>query len=529
MNLFKYVSLMKEQDGIIPMIGVGLLAFFLLFIILKMLGGMRRGTFRQLVRTGMTLAAAIISFIAATIVSNSIIGSTENIKVENLLATLNMQSPEAVDVVKDLLGSFDPELFESFILLPATLVIVPFLATGIFLALNVVLKIVRAIIVKIFKFNKAKTNPQRLGGALLSAIQGIIWLVMITLPFTGLLSLVDNAYTNVVKKGGNLGEVKEFYGEYLEPFTDNPAIDFLSGCGGEAMSNGIATVKIKNEKVNIRQETVDIATVFLSEAPKLKGMDTKNLTKADKKAIDNVIDGLCESTYASNIMVCTLQSVSAFMELDMLPMDTEGDFSSFVDGFSEYLKSITIDTLKEDATTVKDVYYVLSDSGILRMVGQGGDIFAQLQESQKDGDSVISRIINILQRNTRSAKLVKAVTKSLIASVSTSVELEDGTTVSVSYDELKKSMNEVLEVKRDDYSSKDAYISALKESIYEEFEDEGIELEDEVLQNIAEHIEDNYSDTDELTDEEFNDIMLNLYESYFNYLETGDAPDDFDN
>ena len=528
MNVFQYVSHMKEIGGIIPTIGVGLLAFFLVFIIIKMLGGMRRGTFRQLVRTGMTAAAAVISFIAANAVSNSIIGSSENIKVENLLAAVNMNTPEAVDIVKDLFDTFDPQLFESVILLPATLVLVPILATAIFLVLNLVLKIARAIIVKVFKFKKAKTNPQRLGGALLAAIQGIIWLMMITLPITGLLSLVGNAYDNVSKNGSADSEVKSFYGEYLAPFTENPAIDLLADCGAETMADGIATVKINKERVNIRQETVDIATVFLTEAPKLKEVDTKSLTKENKKAIDNIVDGLCDSTYASNIMVCTLQSISAFMELDMLPFDTEGDFSAFVTGFTEYLQSITIDTLKEDATTVKEVYYILSDSGILSVVGRGGDVFAQLQESQKGGKSVVSQIITVLQKNVRSSKLVKAITESLIASVSTSVELEDGTIVNVSYDKLKRSMNEIIEIKRDDYSSKNEYMTALKDGIYDEFEDHGIELGDEALDNMAEYIDDNYSDIDELSDEEFNDLMLNFYESYFTYLETGEVPDDFD-
>ena len=54
MNVFQYVDLMKEQNSIVATVGVGLLALFLLIIIFKMLVGMRRGTWRQLIYTAST-------------------------------------------------------------------------------------------------------------------------------------------------------------------------------------------------------------------------------------------------------------------------------------------------------------------------------------------------------------------------------------------------------------------------------------------------------------------------------------------
>ena len=81
MNFFEYVDLMKEKSTPVAIVGLGLLALFLVVIIFKMFGGIRRGTWRQLVRTGMTLIAAVVSYLAALYLSNSIIGGFKVEKV----------------------------------------------------------------------------------------------------------------------------------------------------------------------------------------------------------------------------------------------------------------------------------------------------------------------------------------------------------------------------------------------------------------------------------------------------------------
>ena len=93
MNLFQYVNQMKEGGSVVGIIGVGLLLAFLVFIILKMLLGMRRGTWRQLVRTGATLLAAIVSFIAGDIIAGRIVGLLDVSNLESLIQQIEMRVP----------------------------------------------------------------------------------------------------------------------------------------------------------------------------------------------------------------------------------------------------------------------------------------------------------------------------------------------------------------------------------------------------------------------------------------------------
>ena len=78
MDLFEYIDRMKAMGSTVATVAVVLLCLFLAFIIIKMLGGMRRGTWKQLFRSATTLAAAIISYAVSVMLSNSIMGSTSS-------------------------------------------------------------------------------------------------------------------------------------------------------------------------------------------------------------------------------------------------------------------------------------------------------------------------------------------------------------------------------------------------------------------------------------------------------------------
>ena len=223
MSFINYINEMKEMDSIVGMVGAGILALFLLFIIFKMLGGMRRGTWRQLVRTLATLAAAVVSFVAGVIISNKIIGSLDVQNLESFILEIEAASPEAGEMVRNVLSAIDTEMIEYILLLPATIIIIPICTTVLFLVINLVFKIIRAILIKILKFKKAKNNTQRLGGALLAAVEFIIWTTMVLLPVTSLITLADAAYTEAMNAstGNERAALVETYDEYLAGYAED--------------------------------------------------------------------------------------------------------------------------------------------------------------------------------------------------------------------------------------------------------------------------------------------------------------------
>lgn len=529
MTFFDYVSNMKDLDSPIGIAALIILALFLFFIIIKMLNGMKRGTWRQIIRTIFTVASAGISYFVATWLSDSIIGATNIQAIEDLVPTIEEYIPGAGDYIYDLLGAFNPTNFETMLLLPAALFIIPVLTTIIFLVIHTILKIVRSILIRLFRIKKAKSNSQRLGGALFGAAEAIVWVIMFTLPLTALLSLGAQVRESInPKKGDTNKDVCEFYDEYVQPFAENPAYVFIDSLGSSKIADGIATVTVSGEELNVREEVVTITEIIFNEIPDLEDMDPKALTEENKEAISSLIDKLCESTYVTNLTVSVLHGTSDFLEMDILEFEREGEFKGFVDSIIVFLEDVDEDTLQEDLETLRDVYFVISDSGVLRDLDKDdADFLTILQDHHKNGDESISKVIDILQANERTKGIVKAVTEALISNLSTSIDLGNGVTVEVSYDSIKDGMNDVLSVKRENYFNDDQYMSDLSDALDNTLKENGIEIEKEVVDAMAEYMDTEYIQTnviknDTLNDEQFTDILLNYYDAYLDYLKNSE-------
>ena len=522
---------MKEMGGGVAIAGVAVLVLFLVIIFFKMLGGMRQGFWRQLIRTGRFVGAAIISYIIASSISSGIIGMFDESTFNDLLNQIEAGGVPISDSIRTMISCFNPETFEYLLLLPAAVIIVPFVFTLLFIVINNILKIVSAIIIKVLGLKKASTSPSRLGGAVLAAIEGILLFIILLLPVTGILSIVDEAYDVAFESEENREDaaIVEQYETIFLPFIDNPAIDFTQKLGSRALSETFATVKIDGEKANVRNDILEIIHIALVDGPALKGADFNNLTPENKAAIDSIIDSVGDSHFLSGILVGFINGMGNAMNSGVFPVEF-GEFSDVMDGVVEYLSSFSIATFGEDLHTIVNVYYAISDSGVLAAMKDGDtDIMTLLDQKRQEGDDVLSEIIEVLKSNKRTSKLITAMTKALITNLvpeDATIEI-NGEQVQISYDTVKDSVSDILSVKKDDTKTEEEFKEELGSTLDTALKNNSITLESEVLDGIVDHINDNYDEIyeavgeevdGELTDEQFNNILLQYYTSYMNSM-----------
>ena len=536
MNFFDYVALMKEMNTPVALVGLGLLALFLVIITIKMLGGMRRGTWRQIVRTGMTLIAAIVSYIAAKVISNSIIGGIKLDALGDVVSNLDQYSPGISEKIMAALASFDPSLIESILVLPATIIFVPIICTVIFLVINLILKIVRAIIIRIFGFKKAKKNPQRLGGALLAAVEGIIWVVMVTLPVCGILSLADQAYDKAINAADEetKATLVETYDEYILPFTENPAICFVDSMGAKTMYNGIATIMIDNKKTNMRDEVLSMADVILIDGAALKGADFTALNEDQKDAVTSIVDALATSPFASKIIVSVLKSIPQIYNSDLIPLDQlGGEYQAVIDSFMVFFETADSSKLGEDLNTIKSFYFGFCDSGIMAAIKNGDDIMQFITNDYK-GEKHILSMINTLSGNPRTQTIVDGLYNLVLNVAFSGANSPDGdgeNVLNIDIVEVKNGLNNIVSVNKSDYATEEEYREVLSETISTTINDTiGVELEDDVVDEISNYVDENFSEQlENLTDEEFNELIFEVIDIYQGFLNGEDVnPDDFD-
>ena len=566
MNVFDYIESMKNTNEMfVGVAGLGILALFLLVIVLKMLGGMRRGVWRQLVRTGMTLVAAGISYFAAVYLSNSIIGCLSADNLEELIVYADSYFPGIGDAMRSTLSSINTELIEYIILVPATLIILPLVATIIFLVINLVLKIVRAIIIKIVGFKKASNNAERLGGALLAGVEGIIWMIMITLPFSAILSLTNSVYekaieaTQVVEPAetsdatesynqntlaSKLEEQQEdesegnafieLYEEYVAPFTKNPASMFIQQVGANALADGIATVNIDNKPTNMRGEVLKVADVVV-EATKLAEADFTALNDGEKKSITNIVSTLSESTVMSKMIVGTLNTIPTLVEEEIIPLDL-GDtpVNGLVESVMVFLEETSTETLEEDLNTLTDVYFGLCDSGIISAVTNGDDVM----EAFKEGKNELLDAMNSLSGNERTEDIVDSMYDVVInAAFGNSAPSAPDNDESFGDDsmgdmgnnenapqigvqDIKDGISQIAGIEKGNKTDEE-YIEELSEAIIDVAKDKlNVELEKDMAIEAAKFINDNLSEEMEKLEQvtkdkiKFNELVFALLDAY---------------
>ena len=537
MTVFSFIDRMKEMSTPVAYIAVGILGLFLIFIIFKMLFGMGRGTWRQLVRTGATLLAAIVSFMAGDIIAGRIVGSLDVNNLETLIQQVEAQVPQSGNIIRSVLGAIDTEMIEYLLLLPATIILIPILTTVMFLVINLIFKIIRGIVIKILKFKKAKTNPQRLGGALLAAVEGLIWVTMVLFPLTGLMTLADAAYTEAMNAEGASSELRETYDEYIAPFTENPVFTFVEGIGADAMTESIATVKLNGKRTNMRHQVLSVAHIFVVDARALQGADFTALTAEQQAALESIVDTLAESPFTSGLMVSTLNTLPSIYESGLIPMDdiNVGEFEAVIDALMDFLGQVETDTLGDDLDTVMDFYFGFCDSGILGALSGGEDIMAFISDDY-NGDRHILTMLNTLSGNERTKGIVDSLYNLVLSAAFSGSgdesEGEDNVLADVNINDVRDGLNNIVSVNRDQYETEEEYREVLSDTISTTINDTiGVELDQETADEIANYVDENFSEQiGDLTDEEFNELMFEMIDIYQGYLNGEEInPDDLEN
>ncbi len=522
MNIFQFVPLVNSLDSQVATISVAVLAVFLVDIILSMLDGVRRGTLRQLVRLGSTVGAAICAYIATASLGDNLMGWLNIDKLTSFIPGGEGSS---------LLSSVPDEMIDQ-IMLPTSLITKPVAFVIFFLLLRILFEIMGAIVCKVLEFKKAQTNPQRLGGAVLAAIDSIVMFALFLLPFSAPLTVLDQVYCEAITDGGDevSPELVKDYEENILPLTQNPAVEFIGSVGGRALAGSFATVEYKGEACRIDREIKPIVRFFVIDNRIDGGIDWKTLTDEDKGALTKFAGAVGESNYLSDLFVSFTGGCTDIIEDAILgsaevnpgeggdDVDEAIENNKILGSLMEFIGGITVESYDRDIETVLDLYFMLSDRGVLVMSeDEEGDITDIILGKAEGDSSFIADLKTILQANPRSAPITRAITETLLLSM-----VDTDTGEEVNYDELKSDVTEVLQVKKDDYTDETEYKDALSSTLDTTLRDHGITLTDDELSEVTDYVDENYAGKESLTDEEFNDILFEYYDIYLKYLETGE-------
>lgn len=527
-------------------ISLGFLALIAISAVLGLFLGMARGFSKSGIRLATILLSAVCAFLIAGSLSNALFKFMEAKTPEQIVSSLYPGYESLSENVRGMISSFDVETLENIIALVFCLVTVPIvfiILFFIFEGLTMLLYLLFSGLMGLTSFGKSTAST--IGGGVVGMIQGIFIALIIIFPIAEMSIVADQVRDDLTADSVSeevAGKIDSFYEKNIDLIVENPMVKGIHKLGGGALYNSLTSAKIQDVDYNMTEQAETIAKLSAHIAS-LKGFNHKAPTEENKATIDAIIADIDNSPYLAEILTGTMSTLGSIVDAGFYEIKLGELFNDVVHSTVVVFKTSTPETLHNDMTTVRDVYYILADKDLINVITSGDTelIARELSKSTPDEPSAISQIIALLDANDHTRPVVSTLTK-----ISLSVMAES---TGMSSEEMEELYNNVhtgvtdilsIEFKYDpeQYETEEEYKEAYTEQVSNELEktlnDNGITGVDEKTLNematiIADkNIERQASGDTEITDQDVNDAILSYYEAYAkqNGL-TGDISQDF--
>lgn len=513
--------------SILAYVGIGIWAFVAFLTLIGAFKGRQRGFLRQLVRT-ITIVASVVISIFVTNFAYGYVSSWLTSQTSAGLVSTVEGFGIALGDFGTILTNFSTESMNHMLAIPMALIILPLIFVIAFIVINTVLRIVHAIICKIFGLAKWRNNfLTRFFGFILGAIQGFAVAIICLVPIIGLSTSVSTAVKDMQAEAPtaqSTADVTKTYNTYFKPIAEDTSVVILGQLGGNMLYEKLTKIQINGTEHEMQKEVVGPTLKTYGAITELGNLDWQYLSKENKAAIDTLIEVANESPYMATLIADILDSLSTAYANGTLISENEGLIKELTNALIGVFVGINEQELVPTLEVIRDVFFTLSDERVLlSLTGDTALISDILAKKDESGKTLIVRLTDRLNSSERTAELVNTITRISIEVMADSFETIEGFEITAeTYDNVKAGVSEVLNINKENYASEERYVAAISDSLNNTFENNGILLEKDVVDGMAQHVADNYSEAENLSDTEINDIILSYYNSY---LETGTIPE----
>jgi len=488
--------------------------------------GFKRGFGKQVVRTLTVVASVFISLYLTKLLSGAAmvwLGTSS----KDMLLMIAEKLP--LGAFAGLLDYLTPETLNYILAIIFALVIAPLCFLICFLVIKLVMLIPHALLAGIAGFSDRRNNGlTRFLGFLLGVLQGVAVAALIIFPVAGALSSAQEVIATVKEENPESEDterISAFYDDVLKEYAEDPVITVVSKFGAKQLYESLAVVTVGDTEYNMI-ETIGEPTVKIGVGiNKLWGWDWKKPTPENEDAIRAMIDALDDSDYATALITEVFTCASTAYADGAIPIGAESPLSDVLDAAFETIGNVTEDSLKRDLDTLTEVYFILAREDVIYALefGDSEQVRVALTRDYIDTDgtktTVVAKVVSVLNENEHTVPLVTVLTKLSVAALADS--MSTGTDIDALYTSVKTGLNSTMAIEKEG-KTEEEYKTEVSASLDTVLKDNGIELQPEVVDGMADYIYDNYdelkaNDTDgdgTISDKEANDIILSYYDAY---------------
>lgn len=502
--------------------------------------GARRGISRQVIRSVTVIASAVISIYLVKLLSGAAAVWLENRSGEEILSMLSSANLP-LEGFEGFITNLDGDTLCRLISIPLALIIMPISFIICFLLVKLIMMIPHALLSGLFGFTHRKNNVlTRLLGCALGVVQGVVIAALIIAPVAGAVgefsAVIEEMQTEAPEDQATITFTK-FYDENLKPAAEDKIVQAVAKCGGRTLYRQLATVKIDNEKYDMVTTVKEPAAKIAVSVNHLWGWDWKKPTPENEAAINDMIAAICESEYSTHLVANLCAYVSHVYEDSSFTEGIEQPLADVVEAAFQTISMIDENSLEDDLGALTEAYFVLARENVIYAVEYGNtdEITDALTKEcvDKNGNetTVIKAVIDTLNGNAHTAPLVTTLAKISVSTMAQQMGM--GEDMHEMYENVRGGLFDTLSISKED-KTEEEYKAEVSTSLDAVLKDNGIELDAEVVDGMADYIYQNYDELNmveveegsQLSEQKMNDIIFSYFDAYKDYIDGGELPEE---
>ncbi|MBQ7336859.1 MAG: CvpA family protein [Clostridia bacterium] len=332
------------------MISLIITALVVLIVLANALLGLRRGTFRSVVRLCMLLVSIPLAVWLTRLLGGAL-GKLISPMILNILQNAGAEITDALTELTHAIGAL------------ASMVAAAAIFTGVYLFVALLTKLAdKPLAALLDKKFKPKVSS-RLMGTLLGSVGGIVLAVAVLCPVTGLLPVASSVVALTDQESTPLGTE-------LQDAADSPVRVVLSALGGDVVFSALTTVEYEEERVDLKTETTAL-TDLISGYVLLSEKQSTAWGTEEAEQLDRAADAFDASRITADFAAAVLSDLSlawsrgaSYMGMEMPSMGELLD-PSMVTLF-EALSDSTGNSIRQNVHTVSDVIGAMIQYDVFR-------------------------------------------------------------------------------------------------------------------------------------------------------------------
>ena len=475
--------------------------------------GFGLGFLRGLQRQTMKAVTAIVAFLFSIVVFSKIfpllMSSVEGKQVGDILSFVGINLD---GIAGTIVNAVEASTAAYILSIPMAVLLMPLGFVGVFLTIQVILIFPYIVICGVLGFTKyANTIVTRVLGAGVGALQGLLMAVVILIPIAGGLGVAEEAVSYVEQThptSATTSTISGYYRANVAHLNDNAAIVFVNKYLGSVYES-FTHVEVDGEDIDIVTVVDDSLELYVLYGD-LNGADYYNLTEENKQTIDQMIEIEGRDEYMVRIISGAMRATAQVYREEKDSFGFEKEISDFFELLLGVFETSTQDNVGGDLKTMKEVYYLLSDSGALSQLKLNGQsaMFNSFLKTNAEGKTTIDQLVATLDSNSRFSGVASGINSLAMALVLKNMEVDGD--VQETIEDVKNTLTEVITISKEG-KTEEEYKSEVSSKIDETLQNNGIGLNEEQLSKVTDSVITEFEGKEEITDADIAKFMAEYY------------------